>query len=503
MTGVIEMSQELELNDLLRVRREKLDVLKENNIDPFGHRFDRSHTARKMLDEFDSFTKEELAEKKKTVSLAGRIMTKRGKGKAGFTHIQDLTGQIQLYIRKDTVGDEQYDLFDSMDIGDIIGVSGEAFKTKVGELSVKVSDLHLLSKSLRPLPDKFHGLKDVEQRYRQRYLDLIMSPESKETFIARSRIIQSMRRYLDDQGFLEVETPMMHSIPGGASARPFVTHHNALDMELYMRIAIELHLKRLIEGGMERVYEIGRVFRNEGVSTRHNPEFTMLELYEAYADYKDVMTLTEEMVAHIAKEVTGSTTIQYGDEEINLEPEWKRVHMVDAVKEVTGVDFWKEMTDEEARSLAKEHGVDVKETMEFGHVVNEFFEQKVEDTLIQPTFVYGHPVAISPLAKKNPEDGRFTDRFELFIVAREHANAFTELNDPIDQRERFEAQLVEREQGNDEAHMMDHDFIEALEYGLPPTGGLGIGIDRLVMLLTNSPSIRDVLLFPQMRNTER
>ncbi|WP_273854075.1 lysine--tRNA ligase [Guptibacillus spartinae] len=497
------MSQELELNDLLRVRREKLDVLKENNIDPFGHRFDRSHTASKMLEEFDSFTKEELAEKNKTVSLAGRIMTKRGKGKAGFTHIQDLTGQIQLYIRKDTVGDEQYELFDSMDIGDIIGVSGEAFKTKVGELSVKVSELHLLSKSLRPLPDKFHGLKDVEQRYRQRYLDLIMSPESKETFIARSRIIQSMRRYLDDQGFLEVETPMMHSIPGGASARPFVTHHNALDMELYMRIAIELHLKRLIVGGMERVYEIGRVFRNEGVSTRHNPEFTMLELYEAYADYKDVMTLTEEMVAHIAKEVTGSTTIQYGDEEINLEPEWKRVHMVDAVKEVTGVDFWKEMSDEEARSLAKEHGVDVKETMEFGHVVNEFFEQKVEDTLIQPTFVYGHPVAISPLAKKNPEDGRFTDRFELFIVAREHANAFTELNDPIDQRERFEAQLVEREQGNDEAHMMDHDFIEALEYGLPPTGGLGIGIDRLVMLLTNSPSIRDVLLFPQMRNTER
>ncbi|MBF0709610.1 lysine--tRNA ligase [Alkalihalobacillus hwajinpoensis] len=497
------MSQELELNDLLKVRREKLDVLKENNIDPFGHRFDRSHSASKMLEEFDSFSKEELAEQSKAVSLAGRIMTKRGKGKAGFAHIQDLTGQIQLYVRKDTVGDEQYDLFDSMDIGDIIGVSGEAFKTKVGELSVKVSDLHLLSKSLRPLPDKFHGLKDVEQRYRQRYLDLIMSPDSKETFIARSRIIQSMRRYLDDQGFLEVETPMMHSIPGGASARPFVTHHNALDMELYMRIAIELHLKRLIVGGMERVYEIGRVFRNEGVSTRHNPEFTMLELYEAYADYKDVMSLTEQMVAHIAKEVTGSTMIQYGDYEINLEPEWKRVHMVDAVKEATGVDFWKEMTDEEARSIAKEHGIEIKETMEFGHVVNEFFEQKVEETLIQPTFVYGHPVAISPLAKKNPEDGRFTDRFELFIVAREHANAFTELNDPIDQRERFEAQLVEREQGNDEAHMMDHDFIEALEYGLPPTGGLGIGIDRLVMLLTNSPSIRDVLLFPQMRNTER
>ncbi|WP_377887122.1 lysine--tRNA ligase [Alkalihalobacillus sp. R86527] len=494
------MSQELELNDLLRVRREKLDTLKNNNIDPFGHRFDRSHTATQMFEEFDSFTKEELAEKENTVSLAGRIMTKRGKGKAGFAHMQDLTGQIQMYIRKDTVGEEQYDLFDSMDIGDIIGVSGVAFKTKVGELSVKVSDLHLLSKSLRPLPDKFHGLKDVEQRYRQRYLDLIMSPESKETFISRSRIIQSMRRYLDDQGFLEVETPMMHSIPGGASARPFVTHHNALDMELYMRIAIELHLKRLIVGGLEKVYEVGRVFRNEGVSTRHNPEFTMLELYEAYADYKDVMALTENLIAHIAKEVTGSTTIMYGEQEINLEPEWKRLHMVDAVKEATGVDFWKEMSDEEARSLAKEHDVDVKDTMEFGHVVNEFFEQKVEETLIQPTFVYGHPVAISPLAKKNPEDPRFTDRFELFIVAREHANAFTELNDPIDQRERFEAQLVEREQGNDEAHMMDHDFIEALEYGLPPTGGLGIGIDRLVMLLTNSPSIRDVLLFPQMRN---
>lgn len=503
MTGVIEMSQELELNDLLRVRREKLDTLKDNNIDPFGHRFDRSHTATQMFEEFDSLSKEELAEQEKTVSLAGRIMTKRGKGKAGFAHMQDLTGQIQMYVRKDTVGEEQYELFDSMDIGDIIGVSGVAFKTKVGELSVKVSDLHLLSKSLRPLPDKFHGLKDVEQRYRQRYLDLIMSPESKETFISRSRIIQSMRRYLDDQGFLEVETPMMHSIPGGASARPFVTHHNALDMELYMRIAIELHLKRLIVGGLEKVYEVGRVFRNEGVSTRHNPEFTMLELYEAYADYKDVMSLTENLIAHIAKEVTGSSTITYGEHEINLEPEWKRLHMVDAVKEVTGVDFWKEMSDEDARALAKEHGVEVKETMEFGHVVNEFFEQKVEDTLIQPTFVYGHPVAISPLAKKNPEDPRFTDRFELFIVAREHANAFTELNDPIDQRERFEAQLVEREQGNDEAHMMDHDFIEALEYGLPPTGGLGIGIDRLVMLLTNSPSIRDVLLFPQMRNTDR
>ncbi|TLS34999.1 lysine--tRNA ligase [Pseudalkalibacillus caeni] len=497
------MSQEQELNDLLRVRREKLSELRENNIDPFGKRFDRSHTARTMKEEFDSFSKEELSEKNEHVTIAGRIMTKRGKGKAGFAHIQDLTGQVQMYVRKDTVGEEQYELFDSLDIGDIVGVTGIAFKTKVGELSVKATDLTLLSKSLRPLPDKFHGLKDVEQRYRQRYLDLIMSPESKETFIARSRIIQSMRRYLDSQGFLEVETPMMHSIPGGASARPFITHHNALDMELYMRIAIELHLKRLIVGGLEKVYEIGRVFRNEGVSTRHNPEFTMLELYEAYADYKDVMSLTENLIAHIAEEVTGSTTVMYGDQEVNLKPEWTRLHMVDAIKEQTGVDFWKQMSDDDARSLAKEHGVEIKDTMTYGHIVNEFFEQKVEETLIQPTFIYGHPVEISPLAKKNEEDPRFTDRFELFIVAREHANAFSELNDPIDQRQRFEAQLQERAEGNDEAHMMDNDFIEALEYGMAPTGGLGIGIDRLVMLLTNAPSIRDVLLFPQMRNAER
>jgi lysyl-tRNA synthetase class 2 len=374
------------------------------------------------------------------------------------------------------------------------------FKTQVGELSIKVKTFELLTKSLRPLPDKFHGLKDIEQRYRQRYVDLIMSPESKKTFITRSKIIQAMRRYLDDQGYLEVETPTMHAIPGGASARPFITHHNALDMPLYMRIAIELHLKRLIVGGLEKVYEIGRVFRNEGISTRHNPEFTMIELYEAYADYQDIMTLTENVIAHVAKEVLGTTTVQYGDYEVNLAPEWTRLHMVDAIKEYTGADFWKEMSIEEARNLAQEHNVEINDHMQYGHIVNEFFEQKVEDKLIQPTFIYGHPVEISPLAKKNDDDSRFTDRFELFIVAREHANAFTELNDPIDQKERFEAQLKEREQGNDEAHMMDEDFIEALEYGMPPTGGLGIGIDRLVMLLTNSPSIRDVLLFPQMRH---
>ncbi|WP_153461773.1 MULTISPECIES: lysine--tRNA ligase [Sediminibacillus] len=491
-----------ELNDQLQVRREKLQHLQEQGLDPFGTKFERTHLAEEIKQAYDGFSKEELEEKEAETTIAGRIMTKRGKGKAGFTHIQDLSGQIQLYVRKDRVGEEAYELFTTADIGDIIGVTGTVFKTKVGELSVKASEFQMLTKSLRPLPDKFHGLKDVEQRYRQRYLDLITNPESKETFLTRSKIIQSMRRYLDSNGFLEVETPMMHGIAGGASARPFITHHNALDIPLYMRIAIELHLKRLIVGGMEKVYEIGRVFRNEGVSTRHNPEFTMLELYEAYADFHDVMSLVENMVAHIAKEVLGSTTVKYGDNEVNLAPEWTRLHMVDAVKEYTGVDFWKEMSDEEAKSLAKEHGIDIKDNMTFGHIVNEFFEQRVEEKLIQPTFVYGHPVEISPLAKKNPEDDRFTDRFELFIVGREHANAFSELNDPIDQRERFEAQVKEKEQGNDEAHEMDEDFLEALEYGMPPTGGLGIGIDRLVMLLTNAPSIRDVLLFPQMRNRE-
>ena len=390
-----------------------------------------------------------------------------------------------------------------MQISEILSAyRGNVFKTKVGELSIKVTEFTFLTKALRPLPDKFHGLKDIEQRYRQRYLDLITSEESKETFILRSRIIQSMRRYLDNQGFLEVETPMLHSIAGGATARPFITHHNALDMTLYMRIAIELHLKRLIVGGFEKVYEIGRVFRNEGISTRHNPEFTMIELYEAYADYNDIMELTENMIASIAQDVLGTTKVNYGDDIIDLSPGWKRLHMADAVKEYTGVDFWKQMTKEEAHALAKEHGVEVAGMMDVGHVLNEFFEQKVEEQLVQPTFIYGHPVEISPLAKKNPEDERFTDRFELFIVRREHANAFTELNDPIDQRSRFEAQMVEKEQGNDEAHDMDEDFIEALEYGLPPTGGLGIGIDRLVMLLTNAQSIRDILLFPQMRSKE-
>ncbi|WP_179104245.1 lysine--tRNA ligase [Virgibacillus proomii] len=489
-----------ELNEHMRVRREKLEQLQSQGIDPFGGKFARTHVASELKDLYDRYTKEELEGKEEEVTIAGRIMTKRGKGKAGFAHIQDVSGQIQLYVRKDTVGEAAYEIFKTIDLGDIVGVKGTMFKTKVGELSVKVNDFRLLTKALRPLPEKYHGLKDIEQRYRQRYLDLIMNMESKETFVLRSKIIQAMRRYLDGQGFLEVETPMLHGIPGGATARPFITHHNALDIPLYMRIAIELHLKRLVVGGIEKVYEIGRVFRNEGVSTRHNPEFTMIELYEAYADFQDIMILTEKLISHIAKEVLGTTMITYGDYEIDLAPKWTRKHMVDAVKEKTGVDFWQQMTDEEARALAKEHDVEIKETMTYGHIVNEFFEQLVEEELIQPTFIYGHPVEISPLAKKNKDDERFTDRFELFIVGREHANAFSELNDPIDQKERFEAQVKERAAGNDEAHYMDTDFIEALEYGMPPTGGLGIGVDRLVMLLTNSASIRDVLLFPQMKN---
>ncbi|EOZ4031716.1 lysine--tRNA ligase [Staphylococcus pseudintermedius] len=490
-----------ELNDQMQVRRQKLQELRDLGIDPFGEKFERTGTAETLKAQWDQYAKEELAEKETEshTVIAGRIMTKRGKGKAGFAHVQDLSGQIQIYVRKDQVGDAQFGIWNTADLGDIVGVEGIMFKTNTGELSVKAKSFKLLSKALRPLPDKHHGLQDIEQRYRQRYLDLITNEESTQTFINRSRILQEMRNYLNEKGFLEVETPMMHQIAGGAAAKPFVTHHNALDATLYMRIAIELHLKRLIVGGLEKVYEIGRVFRNEGVSTRHNPEFTVIELYEAYADYKDIMSLTEELVAHIARRVLGTTSVQYGDETINLEPQWRRLHMVDAVKEATGVDFYEVKSDKEAHELAKAHGIEVDDNMKYGHILNEFFEQKVEETLIQPTFIYGHPIEISPLAKKNPEDPRFTDRFELFIVGREHANAFTELNDPIDQRQRFEAQLVEKEQGNDEAHEMDEDFIEALEYGMPPTGGLGIGIDRLVMLLTNSPSIRDVLLFPYMR----
>lgn len=495
------MSQEvIELNDLLLVRRQKLADLEKLGYNPFGYKFDRTHTAQEIIVELDHLDKDEIEVKNVFVKLAGRIMSKRLQGKAGFAHVQDVSGQIQIYIRKDQVTDTEFEVFDLLDLGDIVGVEGKVFKTNKGETSIKVSKLHMLSKSLYPLPDKFHGLKDIELRYRQRYVDLIVNPEVKQTFITRSKIIKSMRNYLDQLGFIEVETPTMHSIAGGAHARPFVTHHNALDMQLYMRIALELHLKRLIVGGMEKVYEIGRVFRNEGISTRHNPEFTMLELYEAYADYKNIMELTENLIAHVAKDVLGTTKINYQGTEIDLEPPWERITMIDAIKKYANVDLSGNMTDEEARQLAKQFNIHTEPHMTYGHIVNEFFEQMVEENLVQPTFVYGHPVEISPLAKKNEQDSRFTDRFELFIVSREHANAFTELNDPIDQKGRFEAQLKEKEQGNEEAHEMDEDFIHALEIGMPPTGGLGIGIDRVIMLLTNQPSIRDVLLFPLMRD---
>jgi lysyl-tRNA synthetase class 2 len=492
-----------EENELIVVRKEKMNALRERGIDPFGHRFERTHLASEIEEGYSAFSKEELEEKKVTVSIAGRLMSKRVQGKASFAHLQDMSGRIQIYVRLDHVGEEQYELLKTADIGDFLGVTGEVFRTNRGELSVKADTITFLSKSLRPLPEKYHGLKDVELRYRKRYLDLIMNPEVKQTFVTRSKIVSAIRNYLNSQGFLEVETPTLHAIAGGAAARPFITHHNALDMKLYMRIALELHLKRLIIGGMEKVYEIGRVYRNEGISTRHNPEFTLLELYEAYADFHDIMNLTENLIAHVAKEVLGTTKITYQGQEVDLTPPWDRKSMVELIREHVGVDFTRHMTDEEARKLAKEHGVEVTDQMKFGHVVNEFFEQKVEHLLIQPTFVYGHPVEISPLAKKNAEDPRFTDRFELFIVGREHANAFTELNDPIDQRERFEAQLKEKAAGNEEAHPMDEDFLEAMEYGMPPTGGLGIGIDRLVMLLTDSPSIRDVLLFPHMRDRDQ
>ena len=495
MSKVILSEQEL-------VRREKMQEMRDAGIDPFGTSFSRTHKSGELENLFGHFSKDELEAKESetVVTVAGRIMTKRGKGKAGFMHIQDIAGQIQIYVRKDEVGDDSYALFNKADIGDIVGITGPMFKTNVGELSIKATGFTLLTKSLRPLPEKFHGLTDIEERYRRRYVDLIMNEESRNTFVARTKIISAMRKFLDGLGYLEVETPILHTTLGGAAARPFTTHHNALDMPLYLRIATELHLKRLLVGGLEKVYEIGRIFRNEGLSTRHNPEFTSIELYEAYSDMEGMMDITENMIIHIALSVLGTTTVNYGGHEISLGKGFRRWHMVDAVKEVTGVDFWQEMTIDEAKVIAKEHGIHVPAHYTgVGHIINEFFEEFVEKEIIQPTFIYGHPVEVSPLAKKNAADGRFTDRFELFIDKREYANAFTELNDPIDQKERFEAQLAEAELGNDEANEMDIDFIEALEYGMPPAGGMGLGIDRLVMLLTGSESIRDVLLFPTMR----
>lgn len=502
MTTVSQDNETLEnLTDQLVVRREKMEELKERGIDPYGDRYVRTHYSKELQETYDEKTKDELHDETIDVSVAGRLMTKRGKGKAGFAHLKDKKGLIQIYVRKDAVGDEQYESFKQADLGDFFGIEGTVMKTNTGEITVRATKLTYLSKALRPLPDKYHGLTNVEQKYRQRYLDLIANEDSFERFTKRSQIIQEIRNYLNGLGYLEVETPLFHNIAGGAAARPFTTHHNALDMELYLRIAIELHLKRLIVGGMEKVYEIGRVFRNEGIDTTHNPEFTMLELYTAFHDMEDVMDLTEVLIQTVAEKVLGETEISYGEETIQLGGKWARRHMVELIKEETGIDFFNHYTDEEARQLAHEHNVEIDDYATFGHVVNEFFETFVESKLVQPTFVYGHPLEISPLAKKNKEDERFTDRFELFIAKHEYANAFSELNDPIDQRERFEAQMKEKAQGNEEAQEIDEEFIEALEYGMPPTGGLGIGIDRLIMLLTDAHTIRDVLLFPTMKNT--
>lgn len=498
MTKQVESSQGL--NDQMQVRRQKVAELSAAGFQPFAAHFKPDHHAGALHADFDQYDKDELAEKKLYVAVAGRLMSKRGAGKTGFGHIKDQTGQIQLYVRKDEVPEKVYqEIWKKADLGDIVGAKGELMRTNTGELSIRVQELEHLTKALRPLPDKYHGLSDQEQIYRQRHLDLLVNEESMDRFVKRSQIIREVRRYLDNQGYLEVETPVLHAIAGGAAARPFITHHNALNIELYLRIALELHLKRLVVGGMEKVYEIGRVFRNEGIDRTHNPEFTMLEAYTAYADMWDVMEIVEGIYQHVAESVLGTFEIEYEGHQLDLGGRWNRVHMVDAVREACGVDFFKEMSDEEARALAKEHHVEVEAHATVGHVINEFFETFVEEKLIQPTFVYGHPKAISPLARTNEKDPRFTDRFELFIAGYEAANAFTELTDPIDQRERFEAQVKEREAGDDEAHPMDTDFIEALETGMPPTGGLGIGIDRLVMVMTNAKSIRDVLLFPTMK----
>ena len=488
-----------ELNDQQLIRREKMAALAEQGIDPFGKRFERTADSAQLKEKYSDKTKEELHELAETATIAGRLMTKRGKGKVGFAHIQDREGQIQIYVRKDTVGEENYQIFKKADIGDFLGIEGEVMRTDMGELSIKATHITHLSKALRPLPEKFHGLTDVETIYRKRYLDLISNRESFERFVTRSRIVSEIRRYLDNQGFLEVETPVLHNEAGGAAARPFITHHNAQNIDMVLRIATELHLKRLIVGGMERVYEMGRIFRNEGMDATHNPEFTTIEAYQAYADFEDIMDLTEGIIQSAAKAVTDAESVPYQGTEIFIGRKFARKHMLEAIKEQTGIDFWKEMTLEEAAALAKEHHVTVEKHFTVGHIINAFFEDFVEDTLIQPTFIYGHPVEVSPLAKKNADDPRFTDRFELFIVGREFANAFTELNDPIDQLSRFEAQAQAKELGDDEATGIDYDYVEALEYGMPPTGGLGIGIDRLIMLLTDVTSIRDVLLFPTMK----
>lgn len=485
---------ENEINEQMQVRIDKMHKIEEHGWKPFGYRFLYTHRAADIAAQFD-----ELSEKETEVKMAGRIMAIRGHGKTCFMDMQDKTGRIQVYVRKDVIGEENYALIKLMDIGDTVGITGTAFRTHMGELSIKANSVEMLSKSLRPLPEKWHGLKDVETRYRQRYVDLIVNPEVRDTFVKRSQIIRSVREVLDSHDFLEVETPILNTIAGGAAARPFISYHNALDMQVYMRIAPELYLKRLIVGGMDRVYEMGRVFRNEGIDNRHNPEFTSVEIYQAFADYRDMMDLTEEVVVKTAEKVLGTTTINYEDTTIELASPWKRMSMIEAVKEYSGKDFTNVTDLEEARAIAKELNVAVEPSFGIGKIINACFEEYVEDKLIQPTFITGHPKEISPLAKSNPENPEITDRFEAYIYGREICNGFTELNDPIDQKERFLKQVEERANGDEEANMMDEDFVNALEYGLPPTGGLGIGIDRLVMFLTNSSTIRDVLFFPTMK----
>ncbi|WP_027339574.1 lysine--tRNA ligase [Halonatronum saccharophilum] len=484
---------ENDLNELMVERRKKLAALEEAGVEAYSNDFRRDSIIEDLLDNFEEGSSDE-----EVFKVAGRIMALRDHGKSSFADIADMSGRIQVYVKKNKIGEEAYNLFTSLNIGDHIGIEGSLFKTRSGEVTVRVQDFKLLSKSLRPLPEKWHGLKDVELRYRQRYVDLVVNPEVKEKFILRSRILHNIRRYLEDNGFLEVQTPLMHPIAGGASARPFITHHNALDTDLYMRIAPELYLKRLLVGGFEKVFEIGKNMRNEGLSTKHNPEFTSMELYEAYADYKDMMTITEDLIKDTAQNVLGTMEVEYDGLNIDFS-NWEEMTMIDSIKKYADVDFSNVEDIEEARSLADKKGIDYKDGMEVGDIINEFFEEFVEEKLIQPTFITQYPVEVSPLAKRNPANPKFTDRFELFIAGNEIANAFSELNDPIDQKSRFEAQTKQREAGDDEAHMMDEDFIRALEYGMPPAGGLGIGIDRLIMLLTNSPSIREVIFFPHLR----
>ena len=489
-----EFDYDRDLNKLMNVRKEKLDELRKEGKDPFKiTKYDRTHFSKDIIDNFDSY-------EKKDVSIAGRIMSKRIMGKASFAHIQDSEGKIQIFVSRDDLGDEHYKEFKRYDIGDIIGVKGFVFKTKTGEVSIHAKEVILLTKALRPFPEKFNGLKDVDLRYRQRELDLIVNPEVKKVFMKRIEILKEIKNILDKKGYIEVETPILHPILGGAAARPFITHHNTLDMELYLRIANELYLKRLIVGGFDKVYEMGKMFRNEGMDIKHNPEFTNIELYAAYEDYHDMMDITEEIITGVAKKVLGTEVINYQGTEISLKRPWKRMTMIDAVKGQTGIDFNEVKDFEEAKELAKKFNIEVPELIETkGEVLNLFFEETVEDTLIEPTFILDYPIEVSPLTKRSEKNPELTERFELFINGIEYGNAYSELNDPIDQYERFLKQVEAREKGDDEANMMDEDFVKALEYGLPPTGGLGIGVDRLIMFLTDSASIRDVLFFPTMK----